>query len=100
VTPYTEDEAARTVSSILSAVGYMHSRKVVHRDLKYENIIFVNDSPMAEIKFIEFGLLSKKHASDKELTEGVGTVSELCVSEYPVVMAKMLTLLLDLYNGS
>jgi calcium-dependent protein kinase len=81
--PYTEDEAARIVSSILSAVGYMHSRKVVHRDLKYENILFVNDSPMAEIKLIDFGL-SKKYASDKELTEGVGTVSELCLSAFSV----------------
>mmetsp|Transcript_4005 Transcript_4005/g.6698 ORF Transcript_4005/g.6698 Transcript_4005/m.6698 type:complete len:785 (-) Transcript_4005:21-2375(-) len=71
--PYTEEEAARIVSSILSAVGYMHSRKVVHRDLKYENILFVNDSPHAEIKLIDFGL-SKKYASDKELTEGVGTI--------------------------
>lgn len=41
--------------------------------MKYENILFVNDSPRAEIKLIDFGL-SKKYASDKELTEGVGTI--------------------------
>ena len=76
--PYTEDEAARIVSSIISAVSYMHDRKITHRDLKYENILFVSDSPLAEIKLIDFGL-SKKYASDKELTEGVGTVSEAFV---------------------
>lgn len=48
--PYTEETAARIISSILSAVAYMHSRKICHRDLKYENVLFVNDSPTAEVK--------------------------------------------------
>ena len=34
--PYKEEEAARIVSSILSAIAYMHSKNVAHRDLKYE----------------------------------------------------------------
>jgi len=71
--PYTEEDAARIVGSIVNAVSYMHRRNIVHRDLKYENILFVNESPRAEIKLIDFGL-SKKYASDKELTEGVGTI--------------------------
>lgn len=70
--PYTEEEAARITSSILSAVSYMHSRNILHRDLKYENILFVNDSTHAEIKLIDFGL-SKMFATE-ELTEGVGTM--------------------------
>ena len=73
--PYTEDEAARIVGSIISAVSFMHDRQIVHRDIKYENILFANDSPMSEIKLIDFGL-SKKYASENELTEGVGTVSD------------------------
>lgn len=73
--PYVEDEAARIISSILSAVSYMHSKNVVHRDLKYENILFVSNSSRSEIKLIDFGL-SKKYVSDSgEMTEGVGTVS-------------------------
>lgn len=48
--PYTEDQAARIVGSILSAVDFMHSHGIVHRDLKYENILFANSSPTAEIK--------------------------------------------------
>lgn len=69
--PYTEFEAARITSSILSAISYMHSRNICHRDLKYENVLFVNSSPKAEIKLIDFGL-SKVFGND-ELTEGVGT---------------------------
>jgi len=72
--PYTEEEAARIISCILSAVSYIHTKNIVHRDLKYENILFVSDSPRAEIKLIDFGL-SKKYASDaEEMTEGVGTI--------------------------
>ena len=51
----------------------MHSKNVVHRDLKYENILFVNDSPKAEIKLIDFGL-SKVYGDNTQLTDGVGTI--------------------------
>lgn len=71
--PYTEDQAARIVSSITSAVAYMHDHGIVHRDLKYENILFCNSLPKAEIKIIDFGL-SKKYLPDQKLSEGVGTV--------------------------
>jgi serine/threonine protein kinase len=54
--PYTEEEAARIVDGILSAVSYMHNKGIVHRDLKYENILFVNESPKADVKIIDFGL--------------------------------------------
>ena len=66
-------EAARIVTSILSAVAYMHSRNVVHRDLKYENIMFANDSPQADIKLIDFGL-SKEVKEHEHLKEGAGTM--------------------------
>lgn len=69
--PYTEEEAARITSSILSAIAYMHSKNILHRDLKYENILFVNNSPKAEVKLIDFGL--SKVFGNEELTEGVGT---------------------------
>ena len=71
--PYTEDEAARIISAVLSAISYMHKRQIIHRDLKYENILFVNDSAESEIKLIDFGL-SKKYGKDEELMEGVGTI--------------------------
>jgi serine/threonine protein kinase len=70
--PYTEEHAARITSSILSAIAYMHSKNILHRDLKYENVLFVNHSPQAEIKLIDFGL-SAAFGHD-ELTDGVGTM--------------------------
>jgi serine/threonine protein kinase len=32
--PYTEVEAARIIGNILSAIAFMHSKNVTHRDLK------------------------------------------------------------------
>ena len=71
--PYTELEAARILSSILSAVAYMHSRRVVHRDLKFENVLFVNLSPLSDVKLIDFGL-SKVYKDSRKITDVVGTV--------------------------
>eukprot|EP00980_Cylindrotheca_fusiformis_P002965 scaffold683_cov124-Cylindrotheca_fusiformis.AAC.34 len=71
--PYNEEDAARILSSVLSALSYMHSKNVVHRDLKYENILFVNESAKAEVKLIDFGL-SKVYGDNAQLTEGVGTI--------------------------
>jgi|AntRauTorckE5430_2_1112549.scaffolds.fasta_scaffold00769_9 serine/threonine protein kinase len=71
--PYTEDQAARIVNSIMSAVSFMHEHDVMHRDLKYENIMFANSSAKAEVKVIDFGL-SKKYLPHQSLKEGVGTV--------------------------
>jgi serine/threonine protein kinase len=69
----TEEEAARITSSILSAISFMHSRGITHRDLKYENILFVDSSPLAEIKLIDFGLSKVFFGGQGELKDGVGT---------------------------
>jgi serine/threonine protein kinase len=71
--PYTEIEAARILSSILSAVAYMHSRNVVHRDLKFENVLFSSLSPMSDVKVIDFGL-SKVYKDSRKMADVVGTV--------------------------
>jgi len=54
--PYDEPTAADVTRQILSAVSYIHDRKIVHRDLKFENIIFESRQPQSLIKVIDFGL--------------------------------------------
>ena len=46
--PYSEREAAKIVAKLLSAVKYMHDHNIVHRDLKFENIMFEDNSDDAE----------------------------------------------------
>uniref|UniRef100_A0A5S6QF27 Aurora kinase n=1 Tax=Trichuris muris TaxID=70415 RepID=A0A5S6QF27_TRIMR len=49
---FTEDVAANYMAQIVDAVRYMHSKKVIHRDLKLENILVSSDD---EIKISDFG---------------------------------------------
>ncbi|XP_034996157.1 serine/threonine-protein kinase SIK2 [Zootoca vivipara] len=48
----SESEARRKFWQILSAVEYCHSRKIVHRDLKAENLLLDNNM---NIKIADFG---------------------------------------------
>ncbi|CAM9900074.1 unnamed protein product [Choristocarpus tenellus] len=54
--PYTENVAVSLITKILSAVSYMHSRSICHRDLKLENVMFESTDPDSEIQIIDFGL--------------------------------------------
>ena len=63
--PYSEEQANEIVRSILDAIGYMHSRGITHRDLKYENIMFASPTSNA-VKIIDFGL-SKKYAPEQHM---------------------------------
>lgn len=43
------------MAQIIKAVNYCHSRGVIHRDLKLENILFW-DSKQTRIKVVDFGI--------------------------------------------
>jgi hypothetical protein len=53
---YTEAQCARLVKQMLSSVRYLHSKGVIHRDLKLENFLFSSTKPESELKMIDFGL--------------------------------------------
>eukprot|EP00551_Chaetoceros_affinis_P004182 CAMPEP_0203683498 /NCGR_PEP_ID=MMETSP0090-20130426/47553_1 /ASSEMBLY_ACC=CAM_ASM_001088 /TAXON_ID=426623 /ORGANISM="Chaetoceros affinis, Strain CCMP159" /LENGTH=968 /DNA_ID=CAMNT_0050552645 /DNA_START=1683 /DNA_END=4589 /DNA_ORIENTATION=- len=69
---YSEAQCARLVKQMLCSVRYIHSKGIIHRDLKLENFLFSNDSPDSELKMIDFGL--SKHFQYGEVHhEAVGT---------------------------
>eukprot|EP01111_Echinosteliopsis_oligospora_P000685 TRINITY_DN1078_c0_g1_i1.p1 TRINITY_DN1078_c0_g1~~TRINITY_DN1078_c0_g1_i1.p1 ORF type:complete len:326 (-),score=93.55 TRINITY_DN1078_c0_g1_i1:85-1017(-) len=53
---YSERDASKIVTDILSSVLYLHQKGIVHRDLKPENLLFAQDSDAAPIKIADFGL--------------------------------------------
>lgn len=61
---------------ILGAVKYMHSLKILHRDLKLENVVVVErNSKKIDIKIIDFGLsVSLDKSVEKEDEEIAGSL--------------------------
>eukprot|EP00825_Cyclidium_porcatum_P037888 TRINITY_DN4276_c0_g1_i2.p3 TRINITY_DN4276_c0_g1~~TRINITY_DN4276_c0_g1_i2.p3 ORF type:complete len:103 (-),score=21.60 TRINITY_DN4276_c0_g1_i2:2-310(-) len=52
---FKERDAAKIMYQILSAVNYCHKNKVVHRDMKPENVLYESMKPDALLKVVDFG---------------------------------------------
>jgi calcium-dependent protein kinase len=52
---YAEEEAANAAHQMLVSVAYLHSRNIVHRDLKAENFLYESKGGQT-LKLIDFGL--------------------------------------------
>ena len=66
---FSEKEAVKIFKQLISAVSYCHSQGICHRDLKPDNIIFLNKEPNSQIKVIDFGL-SKIFGEIKPIMKG------------------------------
>eukprot|EP00892_Ulva_mutabilis_P002402 jgi/Ulvmu1/12162/UM085_0026.1 len=80
---FSEPQAAYLVRQVLSGVTYLHSKDIVHRDLKLENLLLDGELPKAVVKIADFGL-SKVFSSN-------ATLSTVCGS--PLYMAPELLML-------
>eukprot|EP00811_Abedinium_folium_P036461 NODE_9168_length_1442_cov_8.806084.p1 GENE.NODE_9168_length_1442_cov_8.806084~~NODE_9168_length_1442_cov_8.806084.p1 ORF type:complete len:449 (+),score=60.29 NODE_9168_length_1442_cov_8.806084:173-1348(+) len=75
----TEVECKRIIRDILSAISELHSRNLVHRDVKPENILFHHESEseldmMAPgIKLIDFDTVTMYHPNHMRRQRFVGT---------------------------
>jgi calcium-dependent protein kinase len=70
-THFTESTAAVLMKQMMSAIFYMHEKKVCHRDLKPENYLFLDKSPIDQnrLKLIDFGLSCKFKPGQKLRTK-------------------------------
>jgi hypothetical protein len=69
---FREDRASKLMRDMLSAVHYLHSKGIVHRDLKLENFLFDAKNSNSPLVLIDFGL-SKHFEPDERLTQRVGS---------------------------
>lgn len=60
-----EETAKHYFGELMSAIAYIHSRKIAHRDIKLENILLSEDD---NIKLSDFGLCKQQKAGNLLLT--------------------------------
>eukprot|EP00931_Biecheleriopsis_adriatica_P105154 TRINITY_DN79726_c0_g1_i1.p1 TRINITY_DN79726_c0_g1~~TRINITY_DN79726_c0_g1_i1.p1 ORF type:complete len:351 (+),score=83.97 TRINITY_DN79726_c0_g1_i1:60-1112(+) len=53
---FSEEEARELLQQMVEAVAFLHSRNVVHRDLKLENWLLRRKAPSLELCLCDFGL--------------------------------------------
>lgn len=66
--PFSEAQCAEYVKQMLAATGYLHSKNIVHRDIKLEHFMF-STSESTELRMIDFGFA--KHLGASGYTSGL-----------------------------
>ena len=69
----SEARACFIIHSLATALFYLHSYGIVHRDLKLDNIMMVDDVEEADVKIVDFGL-SRMLGPGEMSAEPYGTV--------------------------
>ena len=72
----SEQETASYIKQLLSSVAYLHSRNIVHRDIKLENMIFESAEAGSALKLIDFGT-SVIRSPMRNMRHCKGTISYL-----------------------
>jgi serine/threonine protein kinase len=68
-----ESKAAEIVYKLSSAIYYLHTYGIAHRDIKLENILMTDDTDNGDIRLVDFGL-SKIIGPGEYCTEPFGTL--------------------------
>ena len=63
-THYSEKEACTLMKKLLSALDYLHSKGIMHRDLKLENLILKEANNDVDVKIVDFGLATILSSND------------------------------------
>ena len=67
---FTESDVIDFCKQMFSAIEYIHSLNIIHRDIKAENFLYANDG---SVKLIDFGLAVRLGGDNEILKEVVGS---------------------------
>jgi tRNA A-37 threonylcarbamoyl transferase component Bud32 len=80
----SEHKAFQIIHKLCTAIYYLHSYGIVHRDLKLENILMTDSSENADIKLLDFGL-SKMIGPNENCNEPFGTIVRFFIKIFIVL---------------
>lgn len=83
------------MKQIMQALTYFHTRNVLHKDLKPENVLFQDESPTSPLKVIDFGLAEIFHRRGEYSHNAAGTVLYMA----PEVFQRRLHLKCDVWSA-
>lgn len=78
--PISQTDALIFVYQILHALNYLHSKGIVHRDLKLDNILLCTPEPYAKVVLADFGIAKAISSRNGRMFTVVGT-PEYCAPE-------------------
>ncbi|ELP89756.1 CBL-interacting serine/threonine protein kinase, putative [Entamoeba invadens IP1] len=70
----SESQAREVISQLLSAVKYLHAKKICHRDIKLENVLLCEKNAIQTVKLTDFGLSRVVDITQKAQTK-VGSLA-------------------------
>jgi len=72
---FTEKQTAKVMKQLFHAISHCHSKGVIHRDLKMENVMYKTKDTTnePEVKIIDFGLSKIKEAGKTSMSTACGT---------------------------
>jgi len=81
---FMESSAKKIATVLLNAIDFMHSREVVHRDLKLQNVLFRVKNDFNTLKIVDFGLAKTldNNATARDFCGSLGYIAPvrvLCV---------------------
>ncbi len=81
---YSESDTVKIMSQILSAIRFLHLRKIVHCDLKPDNVLVTVEDGQVTIKLADWGYAQIISDEQGYLTSRLGTVNYMA----PEIMAR------------
>ena len=61
--PLCEKFVRSITKQVADALKYLHSHKIIHRDIKLENVLLENEKSTCSAKLADFGLAEKLNSS-------------------------------------